>query len=85
MSMQVILQKGRHSPQKIFPDKLLVSFSAFFASSQASPVSPDGDAPTGVSAVATIPDASVGFPVGHIVIVGAPIEIIMSTTNTRWN
>jgi hypothetical protein len=26
-SMQVILQKGRHAPWKIFPDKLLVLFS----------------------------------------------------------
>jgi len=83
--MHVILQKGRHVPRKIFPDESLVSFSAIVASSRASPVLPGGDAPSGASAVATVPDAFVGFPVGHIVIVGAPVEIIMSTTNTRWN
>jgi hypothetical protein len=32
----------------------------------------------------TTPNASVGFPVGRIVIVGAPVKIIMLTTNTRW-
>jgi hypothetical protein len=54
-SMQVILQKGRHAPWKIFPDKLLVSFSAIVASSLASPVLPGGDAPSGASAVAPPP------------------------------
>jgi len=48
-------------------------------------VLPGGDAPSSASAVATTPDASVGFPVKHIIIVGAPVKIIMSTTNTRWN
>jgi hypothetical protein len=33
----------------------------------------------------TTPNALVGFPVGRIVIVGAPVKIIMLTTNTRWN
>jgi hypothetical protein len=33
----------------------------------------------------TTPNALVGFPVGHIVIAGAPVKIIMLTTNTRWN
>jgi hypothetical protein len=84
-SMQVILQKGRHALQEIFPDELLVSFSAIVASSRASPVLPGGDAPSGVSAVATTPDTPVGFPVGRMVIVGAPVKIIMLTTNTRWN
>jgi hypothetical protein len=83
--MQVILQKGRHAPREIFPEESLVSFSAILASSQASPVLPGGDAPSSASAVATTPNASVGFLVGHIVIVGAPVKIIMSTTNTRWN
>jgi hypothetical protein len=82
-SMQVILQKGRHGPREIFPDESLVSFSAIFASSRASPVSPGGDALSSASAVATNPNTSVGFPIGQIVIVGAPVKIIMSTTNTR--
>ena len=80
--MQVILQKGRHAPREIFPDESLVSFSAIVVSCQASPVSPGGNAPSGASVVATTPNASVGFPVGHIDIVGAPVKIIMSTTNT---
>ena len=54
-SMQVILQKGRHAPWKIFPDESLVSFSAIVTSSLASPVSPGGDAPSGASAVAPPP------------------------------
>jgi hypothetical protein len=83
--MQVILQKGRHAPREIFPNELLVSFSAIVASFRASPVLPGGNAPSVASAVATTPNASVGFPVWHIVIVGAPVNIIMSTTNTRWN
>ncbi len=41
--------------------------------------------PSGVSAVATTPDAPVGFPVRRIVITGAPVKIVMLTTNTRWN
>jgi len=85
MSMQVILHKGRHAPREIFPDESLESFSVIVASSRASPVSPAGDAPSGASAVATTSNALVGFPIGHIVIVGAPVKIIMSTTNTRWN
>jgi hypothetical protein len=83
--MQVILQKGRHALREIFPDEMLVSFSVIVISSQASPVSPGGDAPSGASAVATTPDAPVGFPVGRIFITGAPIKIIMLTANTRWN
>jgi len=83
--MQVILHKGRHAPREIFPDELLVSFSVIVALSRASPVLLGGDAPSGASAVAITPNASVGFPVGHIVIVGAPVKIIMSTTNSRWN
>jgi hypothetical protein len=84
-SMQAILQKGRHAPWEIFPDKLLVSFSAIVASSRASPVLPGGDAPSGASAVATTPGAPVGFPIGRIVITGAPVKIILLTTNTKWN
>ncbi len=85
MSMQVILQKGRHALRDIFLDELLVSFSAIIALSRASPVLPGENASSGASAVATTPDAPVGFLVGRIVITGAPIKIIMLTTNTRWN
>ena len=82
-SMQVILQKGRHAPHEIFPDELLVSFSAIVPLSQASPVLPGGDAPSGAFVVATTPAASVGFPIGRIVIVGAPVKIIMLISNTK--
>ena len=55
-SMQVILQKGRHAPWKIYPDELLVSFSAIVASSLASLVSPGDDAPFGAFTVlSTLP------------------------------
>jgi hypothetical protein len=84
-SMQVILQKGRHALREIFPEELLVSFSAIVALSQASPMLPGGDAPSGASAVATTPNAPVEILVGCIVITGAPVKIIMLTTNTKWN
>jgi len=70
--MQLILQQGRHAPRKIFPDKSLISFSAIITLSRGSPVSRDNT--SGASAVATTPTASVGFPVGRIVIVGAPVK-----------
>jgi hypothetical protein len=84
-SMQVILKKGRHAPQEIFLDELLVSFSAIIVLSRTSPVSPGGDALFGGSVVATTPNAPVGFLVGCIIITSAPVKIIMLTTITRWN
>ena len=45
----------------------------------------EGDTPSGASAVATTLDASTGFPVGHIIIVGEHVKIIMLTNNKRWN
>jgi peptidoglycan/LPS O-acetylase OafA/YrhL len=65
-SMQVILQKGRHAPWKIFPDESLVSFSAVVALSLASPVSPVGDAPSGASAVAPPPTHRWDFLLGAL-------------------
>ena len=55
------------------------------ALSQAFQVSLGGDTPSGASAVATTLDASTGFPVGHIIIVGEHVKIIMLTNNKRWN
>ena len=67
-------------------DELLISFSVIVALSRAFQVSLGGDnTPSGASAVATSLDASTGFPVGHIIIVGEHVKIIMLTTNKRWN
>ena len=42
-------------------------------------------APSGASAVATTPGASVGCPFRRIIILGAPVKNIMLTTNKRLN
>ena len=42
-------------------------------------------APSGASAAPTTPNASARSPFRRIVIVGAPVKVLMLTTNKRWN
>jgi len=76
-SMQVIHQKGRQAPRALFPEKLLVSFSAITISSRASPVLRGGDTPSSASAVAATANASPGpgSPVVCINISGVPVNL----------